>query len=185
MPFHLPMIDVNARWTGVLACLDADAQDAAGDDWQAVVDGYVASGASERLSRDGCRVTLRPLSAAEESAAEEEAGPSVALAGFIYRDMMARGIDLNDTAAVARAAEALPEADRVALHRHGVRHHRLREARVKRALVAADFAPDGKPSDVLAMVAEPVRGRIVLEIEAHLDRISTLTPEGKAPAGEP
>ena len=186
MTWQLPMIDVSARWTGTLACLDDAACERAGDGWPAVVAAYVQSGTCEHLSAGGCSVTLRPLSAAEEDAAESEAGPAVALAGFIYRRLQASGLDLSDSEAVSRAVEALPDGDRLALHRHEMRTQRLRTARVSRALVAADFASPGEaPADALARVAEPMRGHVIIELAAHLDRIGTLSHEGKAHAGEP
>jgi hypothetical protein len=55
---------------------------------------------------------------------------------------------------------------------------------VSRALVATDFAPEGEaPADALARVAGSLRGFIVAELAAHLDRLTMLGAEGKAPAG--
>lgn len=185
MAFRLPMIDVNARWAGPLACLDDDAAERAGDGWPEIVAEYIATGAPDGLSADGCNITLRPLSAAEEDAAEAEAGPPSALAGFIYRAMKAKGVDLDDGEAVARAVSALPPDDQAELHRFDMRTQRLRALRVGKALVAADFTAEGMtPAETLAMVKPSVRDSIIMEAAAHLDRMCTLTPEGKAPAGD-
>ena len=184
MPFTLPMIDVNARWTGPLACLDDAAAEAAGDAWGDVVAAYVQTGRPDGLSSEGCMVTLRPLSAAEDDACEAAAGAPVPLAGFVYDRLRRDGVDLADGEAVARAVASLPDADRKALHDHDTRLHRLRWERVNRALVAADFAPEGEaPADALARVAGPLRGYVVQELAAHLDRLTMLGAEGKAPAG--
>ena len=184
MPFTLPMIDVNARWTGPLACLDDAAAEAAGAAWGDVVAAYVQTGRPDGLSDGGCMATLRPLSAAEEDACEAAAGAPVPLAGFVYEQMKRDGVDLADGEAVARATASLPDCDRKALHDHDTRQRRLRWARVSRALVATDFAPEGEaPADALARVAGSLRGFIVAELAAHLDRLTMLGAEGKAPAG--
>lgn len=186
MAFRLPMVDVHARWTGPLACLDDDAAERAGDGWGGVVSAYIESGEPSGLSDGGCMVTLRPLSAAEEDACEADAGPPVPYAGFIYRAMDARGVDLGDAEAVARATAALPQREQEALHAADLRLSRLRSARVKRALMAADFAPEGvTAADAVDRIAGPMRGHVLAELSAHLDRLTTLTDVGKAPAGEP
>lgn len=185
MGFRLPMIDTRARWTGPLACVDDPAAEKHGDEWAGVVARYVESGDPCDLSADGLMVTIRPLSAAEEDACEGEAGPPVPLAGFVYSAMQRRGVDLNNSEAVARATAAIPEPERAALHAHDLRMGRLRAARAKRALIAADFAGEGESAaDALDRIASPMRGHVLLEIAAHLDRLTTLGAEGKAPAGE-
>lgn len=184
MPFQLPMIDTSSKWTGQLACLDDEAAERAGDDFGEVVRQYVATGQSDALSAAGCWVTLRPLSAAEEDASEAEAGMPVALAGFLYREMQAAGVDLSDERAVAASVAAMDECDRAALHQHELRMDRLRWARVCRALVAADFAEDGKPPALmLERVARDIQRHIIIELAAHLDRLCSLSAEGKAHAG--
>lgn len=186
MPFSLPMIDVSHRWTGPLACLDDDAAEKHGEAWGDVVAEYVQTGRPDALSADGCMVTLRPLSAAEEDASEAEAGPPVPLAGFVYQRMVRDGVDLGDSEAVARATAALDPSDAKALHDHDLRQQRLRSARVRRALVAADFAAEGKAAaESLGLIAGPMRAHIVVELNAHLDRLTVLGAEGKAPAGGP
>lgn len=185
MGFRLPMIDTRARWTGPLACVDDPAAEKHGDDWAGVVARYVESGDPCDLSADGLMVTLRPLSAAEEDACEAEAGPPVPLAGFVYSAMLRRGVDLDDPEAVARATAVLPDAERAALHAHDLRMGRLRAARIKRALLAADFAGEGEAAgDAVARIAQPMRGHVLMELSAHLDRLTSLSDEGKAPAGE-
>ncbi len=184
MPFQLPMIDTSAQWTGRLACLDDDAAKRAGDDWDEVVGQYIATGQSDALSATGCWVTLRPLSAAEEDAAEAEAGMPVQLGWFLYHEMEASGVDLSDMRAVAASIAAMDERDRAALHQHNMHMERHRWARVRRALVAADFAEDGKPPALaLERVSQDMRKTIITELWWHLNRICLLGAEGKALAG--
>lgn len=184
MRFMLPMVDISARWTGPLACVDDDAAERHGDDWPDVVGRYAETGDPCDLSADGLMVTLRPLSAAEDDACEAEAGPPVPAAAYIYGRMSREGVDLGDAEAVARATMRLEPEDRAALHDHELRVGRLRACRVKRALAAADFAGEGEPpADALDRIAQPMRGHVLVELAAHLDRLTVLGEVGKAPAG--
>ena len=181
----LPMMDIKARWTGPLACVDEAAEDRHGPTWNAVLSVYLKTGKPEGLSSEGVMVTLRPLSVAEEDAAEVEAGPSIPLAGFVYRHMKNANVDLADQEAVARATARLCDEDAQALHAHEIRTTKLRRARVRRALVAGDFVPEGMtPAEAVDLIAPEQRAVVVLELSSHLDRLSVLSALGKAPAGQ-
>lgn len=186
MRYTLPMMDISARWTGPLACVDDDAAVRHGDDWPDVVARYAETGDPCDMTEDGLMVTLRPLSAAEEDVCEAEAGPPVPAAAYIYGRMSRDGVSLDDAEAVARAVCRLDAEDRSALHEHERRVTRLRAARVSRALVAAGFAGEGEdPGAALMRIVPAMRAHVLVELAAHLDRLTVLGDVGKAPAGGP
>jgi len=208
----LPLIDTAARWTGPLACLDESLEpslpalpDGASPDEHAAhaapVEAlhaqayeatmrYLQTGEPYAESTDAPTVTLRPLSAIEEAQAEADAGPPVGLAAFAYQriaEAAARSGRPDDPQAWEEATLDLPPKMREALHLHAQREDRVRLARIRRALVAATYVPEGvDPVAALDRVADlALRRSLIQEVVTHLDRIGRLSAEGKARAGRP
>lgn len=137
-------------------------------------------------------VTMRPIAAgAESDRIELEAGPPETWGAMILAQTwdVSRSAEQN-----ACAIDSLPEAERAAIHRHEVRSRRLTEARLKAAIVAIDgeetwTAPGGRrllaPWYAVDSLIPQARALAIAELSAHLDRLSRLGPEGKAPSGQP
>lgn len=181
MPISFPAPTV-ADVADVLLAAPAFGAGLALADWRAYVQSGDPSALPEAIREQLLRVRLRPLSVADRDACEAEAGPIVHLAAVVQaslRDALGEGATAADR---ARAADALPEDERQALHAAALRGERLARARVRRALVSIEGL-DGDPWAEVQALPEAEVALVVTELRAHLDRLSVLGPEGKARAG--
>jgi hypothetical protein len=188
-------MDVDARWTGPLACLTPDddvaRMDAAGGalSFGEAVAAYYRTGDPAGLPDGLETVTLRPLSPAEAAACEAEAGAPDHYAGFvaerIQRAVRERAHGVSEDEARALGYADLGDREREAMHRSTLRARRLRDLRAARALVSASFAPPGvSPAEVVDRLPEQLRDAVLQEVSMHLTRIGALGIVGKAHAGQ-
>lgn len=180
-------------WSGPLAAV-ALGNPLTVDAWVA----YRATGAVPEGLPEGLPVvTLRPIGAGlEAQSCELDAGPPEGYGAQLLHWLQASvPVDAPDRhLVVAKLIDARPEEERVAMQRHQQRERRLVWARLARALVAVDGEPlvdvgvGGVPRmvppiEALELLPDlPLRCALA-ELDDHLNRISVLSPEGKARAG--
>jgi hypothetical protein len=201
----LPYVSADSTWTGPLVCDPAmrAALFAEPDTAVALIVDYYATGDASALpDADATRITLRPLTTAQDDQAEAIAGPPDAYGESVdaarARAIIAAQVD-GSTLSEAYAAfiDSQPVEAQAAYQRHLQRQRRLMRARVTLALVdvsgwSADEVADADARDTLPTHGTPeywgrcidalgdMRHSFVVEASSHLQRIGSLTHMGKA-----
>lgn len=206
----LPFISADHQWSGPLVCDPAltalNITTLGAEAFAAARAAYMDHGDADAagLCYDGCAVvTLRPLDPAQESAAQNAAGPPELLGETIDARRVpvwteAERDDRDPVEAVCAFIDGLPELQRAAYHRHTARQRRLMLERVCLALVdvsgwtaeAMSSTPDAMPPHgtpafwrVCIDGLGDMRDRFILEVASHLQRVGSLTELGKARSG--
>ena len=201
----LPYISADAQWAGPLVCDPAlrAALFAEPDTAVALIGDYYATGDASALPDADCtRITLRPLSPAQDDQADAAAGPPEAFGESVdaarARAIIAAQVD-GATVGEAHIAfiDAQPVESQAAYQRHLHRQRRLMFERVKLALVAVtgweadEVAADAESASLMGKHGTPeywawcidglgdMRHSFVVEVASHLQRIGSLTHMGK------
>jgi hypothetical protein len=147
------------------------------DAWRAYVETGDASALPAGILAELPSVKLRALSVADRDDCEMDAGLPSQLAATVQRRLQSV---LPDATEDERAAwvDALPDADRRALQSEAMRLRRLTRARLRRGVISVDGMP-GSPMDEIEQWSEEVAKCAILELTAHLRRLSVLGDEGK------
>lgn len=147
------------------------------DAWGAYIRTGDVAALPEDLRGELPTAELRALSVADRDACEAEAGAPSQLAATVQRRMHAARPQATADEQAAWV-DALSDAERAALHGEAMRLRRITRARLRRGVLALDGLP-GAPMVAIEQWPEQVADCAIIELAAHLGRLSALGAEGK------
>lgn len=188
------IISADSQFTYPLIC-DPDTQALGDDTLRGLASGSLTA-ADVDLPTTASLIIVRPLTPAERDEAEDAAGPQthlgVMIAGLIEQSASAAPDERTALLTRGRALDDLAPDERAAYQRLLARIGRRSVEIARRGLVAVslgDVTPEGervwhREGEAWAAVGgvqdKLLRNRIIGEIAGHVDRLSSLTEEGKA-----
>ena len=158
---------------------------------QEALDAYRKSGdlASLSVPADASRVRIRPMTASADSAAARDAGERPFGVWALWSMVTQRVKDAPEGAdPIEVQAQAMDEVGYTDEHSLALESYHLRQslALCSYGVESISFWPDAKPTEVAGLRKYPrdlldrLPTPVLYEISAHIQRISSLSPEGKA-----